>query len=169
MIVTNGLLIPKTKPEIFDVIRENDIMLSISDYTCLDEDKILSVLGKNGINVCELRNGKQIFMKSLNPKGDLDPEDVFNACPRRACTCLRNGMLAACVQPFMIHVFNERYGTSLSDEGAISIYDDGVNGYRIIEHLSKPMGACRFCGFEEPFEWGISKEPVPMSDWCIGE
>ena len=167
-IATNGLLVPSMSDETLRAIKENDIVLSISNYTCLDENKILSFLADHGIKKCELRNGKQVFMKNLNPKGDLDPNEVFRACSKRVCTALRDGMIAACIQPFCIRYFNETYKTSLSDGGAINIYDNDIDGYRIIEHLSRSMDACRYCGYEEPFEWAVSTRPVPMSDWCVG-
>ncbi len=165
-IATNGLLITTMKQSFFNTILETDTMISISDYTCLDEAKILTYLSRHGIRKCELRNGKQFFAKNLNPSADGDPGTIFAQCPRRVCTFLGKGSIAACVQPFTIHYFNEYFGQHFSDEGAISLYG-GLDGYGLLEALSKPMGACRYCTYEETFSWGVSKEPIPMGDWCV--
>lgn len=166
-LVTNGLLLTTMKGSFFDAIRETDTMISISDYTCLDEEKILSYLADHGIRKCELRNGKQFFAKNLNLNADENVSEIFAQCPRRVCTCLGKGVIAACVQPFVTRYFNAYYGQNLSEEGAISLYTDGIDGYEIIRHLLQPMEVCRYCTYEESFEWEISKEPIPMSDWVV--
>ncbi len=165
-IATNGLLIMTMKQSFFDTILETDTMISISDYTCLDEGKILTYLSQHGIRKCELRNGKQVFAKNLNPAADEDPGTIFAQCPRRVCTFLGKGSIAACVQPFVIHYFNEYFEQNFSEGGTISLYED-MDGHAILKKLSKPMEACRYCTYEESFSWNVSGDPVPMSDWCV--
>ncbi len=165
-VATNGLLITTMQQSFFDMILATDTMISISDYTCLDEEKILNCLSQHGIRKCELRNGKQFFAKNLNPAADEDPGTIYAQCPRRVCTFLGKGSIAACVQPFVIHYFNEYFGQNFSDGGAISLYDN-IDGQDILKKLKRPMEACRYCTYEESFSWDVSKDPVSMSDWCV--
>lgn len=166
-LVTNGLLIPKMSDQMIRAIRETATILSISNYTCLDEQKLIQCLSDYGITKFELRNGKQIFCKSLNSAGDSDQQKVFEACGRRNCYYLDQGQVAACVQPFMIKYFNAYFEQDFSNVGGISLYEDGLTGKELLRRLALPMDACRYCTYEESFEWEISKDRISMQDWCV--
>ncbi len=166
-LVTNGLLIPVMSEKVVDAIRDTETVLSVSNYTCLDEQKLVCCLSEYGITKFELRNGKQIFCKSLNSAGDSDKQRIFESCGRRNCYYLDQGQVAACVQPFMIKYFNSYFGQDFSDVGGISLYEDGLTGKELLHRLAEPMEACRYCTYEESFEWEASKGQVSMQDWCV--
>lgn len=165
-LVTNGILVMKMSESLLQTVVDTGTMLSISNYDCLDEQKIEDFLLQKEVNY-NLRNGKECFTKFLNSSGNSDIHEVFRDCPRKNCTYLDKGKIAACTQPFTIKYFNEYFGEEFSTLGAIDIYEAGITGYQILAQLLRPMDACRYCTHDEVFEWGISKAVVDKNDWCV--
>lgn len=165
-IVTNGLLLPSMKQELIDVIRDNQVKISISDYSCLDREKIVSFVKDHGLEG-ELRLEKDTFSKYLNVKGNSDKDAMFDQCCRRGCTFLSPGKISACCQPMVIHYFNEHFGEHIPEGEGISLYEEEMNGWKIQEYLATPMESCRFCTTDVPFEWSIAnKMDADIKDWC---
>lgn len=165
-IITNGLLVLTLKEEVLDIIRQNNVRISISDYSCLDNTKINDFLTKHGITY-DIRGGKENFGKTLNPKGDSDPARTFYKCPRRHCTFLDKGKIAACCQPFTVHYFNEYFGEHIIENEGIDLYEEGLDGWNVAERLFSPMESCRYCTDEVHFEWEAVKPPYQKEDWCV--
>lgn len=163
-LVSNGLLVMKMNDSLIRAMRETGCELSISNYDCLETEKIELFLQERGIGY-DLRQGKGSFIKYLNTKGDGN-EEVYQRCGRKYCTFLRNGRIAACAQPFTIKYFNQYFQEHFSDEGSISLYEKGMDGRKLLEYLEKPMDACRFCTFDKEYEW-IGGGKIQMTDWCV--
>ena len=166
IIVTNGLLLLSLKEEVIQMIKENRVHISISDYTCLDRDKIISFIQAHALSA-DLREGKECFSKYLNPQGNSDKEQVFANCIRRNCTFLAKGKMAACCQPFVVHYFNDYFHENLPEEEGIDLYEPGLTGWEIQKRLITPMESCRYCSADVPFDWAMSKAPYSKDDWCI--
>lgn len=166
IIVTNGLLLLSLKEEVIQMIKENRVHISISDYTCLDRDKIISFIQAHALSA-DLREGKECFSKYLNPQGDSDKEQVFANCIRRNCTFLAKGKMAACCQPFVVHYFNDYFHENLPEEEGIDLYEPGLTGWEIQKRLITPMESCRYCSADVPFDWAMSKAPYSKDDWCV--
>lgn len=162
-LVSNGLLILRMEEDLIRVMRETGCKLNISNYDCLDSDRIIKFLNENNLSY-DLRNGKGVFTKYLNSEGDGD-EEVFRHCGRKWCTFLRDGRIAACSQPFTIRYFNQYFDKHFSEEGSMSLYDD-IDGKEILRRLQQPMGACRYCTYDKEYIWDSGVEPA-MSDWCV--
>lgn len=62
------------------------------------------------------------FTKFLHPKGDSDGTEVFKKCPRKNCTFLDKGKVAACCLPFVVHYFNDHFDESIPEQEGIDIY-----------------------------------------------
>lgn len=168
-VVTNGILLLTLSEDLINLIKENDVLISISDYECLDNEKIIKFVKDKELKA-ELRLEKESFSKHININGDSDKDKIFNQCMRRNCTFLSKGMMAACCTPFVNKYFNERYGEHLPElckSDCIDLYEAGLDGWKIKERLIQPMESCRYCGVDEAFEWGISKEPIDKNDWCV--
>ncbi len=168
-VVTNGILLLSITDVLIQIIKDNGVLISISDYECLDNDKIIRFVKNHGLNA-ELRLEKESFAKHININGDSDEKVIFNQCMRKNCTFLSKGMLAACCTPFLNKYFNERYNEKLPEmnrNDCIDIYEPGIDGWKIKDRLIQPMESCRYCGEDEAFKWGISKEPIKKSDWCL--
>ena len=82
-------------------------------------------------------------------------------------------MFASCMMPLHIGVFNERYSNLIvvDEKDTIDIYEEGLDGYKLLEYLQSQPPFCRYCAFKEEqeyFAWEISKEPR-MEDWVLTE
>lgn len=165
VIVTNGLLICTLKEEVLKIIAENNAQISISDYSCLEKEKIDRFLGAYGI-VPEFRGGKENFGKHINLKGDSDPERTFYQCPSRHCTFLGKGKISACCQPLTAHYFNAYFHENLPEDEGIDLYDPDMNGWEAARRLFTPMESCRYCTDDVSFAWEIARPPFRKEDWC---
>ena len=168
-VVTNGILIPLMQEQTIQSILDTNTRISISNYSCIDEKRIIHFLHEHSLMNYEIRNGKEVFTKNLNPYADDDVMDVFRRCSRRKCTFLDKGKVAACTQPFTIRYFNEYFDEHFSTVGGISLYEDEITGFEILERLQQPMEACQYCTIEETVEWEASKGKIAKSDWCVKE
>ena len=168
-VVTNGILLLSISDDLIQIIKDNNVLISISDYECLDNNKIITFIKEHELNA-ELRLEKESFAKHINIHGDSDKKVIFNQCMRRNCTFLSRGMMAACCTPFLNKYFNERYNEKLPEmdkNDCIDIYEPGLDGWKIKDRLIQPMESCRYCGEDAAFKWGISQEPILKSDWCL--
>lgn len=163
-IVTNGLLVPTLKEEQIAVLKENRVILSISAYPVLDVQKITDFTDRYQIDT-SIRVEKMAFTKYLNPDGTSDKDAVFRECPRKECTFLKNGNIAACCQPFTVHYFNEYFDTHILENEYLNIYD--ADGWKILDFIHTPMESCRYCSPDVLFQWGLSKAPFCKDDWCV--
>lgn len=165
-VVSNGLLVMNMSEELIKTFIETQSELSISNYNCLDTKKISDFLEKSNINY-EIRYGRDYFAKYLSEKADDDINDVFEKCPNRKCHFLGKGMMAVCGQPFYIKYFNDFFGEHFCDEGAISLYDENIDGNKILSLMNAPIGACKNCTYLEPVEWRVTDGTAKKSDWCV--
>lgn len=165
VIITNGLLICTLKEDTLKLIAKNKAEISISDYSCLEKEKIVTFLGKYGI-VPEFRGGKENFGKHINLKGDSDPERTFYQCPSRHCTFLGKGKISACCQPLTAHYFNTYFHEKLPENEGIDLYDPDMNGWEVARRLFMPMESCRYCTDDVSFQWEIARPPFRKEDWC---
>lgn len=166
VIVTNGILLLPLKENVIQIIRKNHVHISISDYSCLDREKIIAFVQKHTLSA-DLREGKECFSKYLNPKGNSDKETVFYSCIRRNCTYLAKGKIAACCQPFTVHYFNDYFNERLPEDEGIDLYEENLTGWEIQRRLITPMNSCRYCSYDVPFDWAPSQPPFSKDDWCV--
>lgn len=165
-LVTNGLLLFAMKPQFIAFLREHQVNISISAYECLDINKAKNFIKQHRLTA-ELRVEKDSFRKFLNPKGDSNPNEIFQQCIRKNCTFLDRGRIAACCMPFMIKYFNHYFQKSIPEMESIDLYEPNLTGHEIQKRLITPMNLCRYCGKDVSFVWGISKPPYQKKDWCI--
>lgn len=166
IIVTNGILLQTLNYKLIQCIKAHHVHISISDYTCLDREKIITFIRKHKLSA-DLREGKECFSKYLNPKGNSNKNEVFSNCIRRNCTYLAKGKIAACCQPFVIHYFNQYFKENIPENEGINLYEPNLNGWEIQKRLITPMESCRYCSADVPFDWAPSKAPYSKEDWCV--
>ena len=166
IVVSNGIRVLLMSEKLISTLKEHKVRISISNYDCLNEAQITDFIRKNGLDA-ELRTGKGVFSKFLNPKGDSDKKEIFEQCVRKNCTFLGKGKIAACCQPFLVHYFNEYFGENIPENEAIDIYKDGLDGWEVQKYLTTPMDICRYCTYDEFFEWERSKEPHEKDEWEV--
>lgn len=165
-VVSNGLLVLTMEKKLITAFKETGAKLSISNYNCLDTDKITSFLDGTGIDY-EIRYGRDFFAKYLTRTEENDLNDVFKRCANRKCHFLDKGRMAVCGQPFYIKYFNDYFGESFSDGGWISLYEDGIDGNEILRRMSKPMDACKNCTYLQPVEWRRTEGNADIKDWLV--
>jgi uncharacterized Fe-S cluster-containing radical SAM superfamily protein len=166
VVVTNGILLPKMTQETIEVFRQCNAKISVSAYQGLDFGKIVEFVDKYQI-FSELRLKKDHFIKYMNQTGDSDKVDVFDKCARKICTFVENGRIACCCQPFKVHYFNEYFDKHIPENETMDLLDDSLDPWEFAYQLQTPMETCRYCTYEEKFDWQLSKGQISIEDWCV--
>lgn len=157
-IVTNGLLIPTLSKDILDAIRENDIVVSISEYKPTHKiiDRIENVLKDNGIRyLIRSFDTKQLFNKPLS----ISENSKYNhACISDGCVNIWEGKIARCPTLMYVDKFNETFGESLPNQGVFDL--NKLSGREIIELMKQEVLLCKHC-VENPIIWErCCKQPI---------
>lgn len=164
-IVTNGLLIPKLDDEVFNIIKENNVLVSISEYkpTHLQIEKIETRLQAQGVRY-EIRsyNRKQVFNRPLSLS---DNSRFGQLCISPICTNIWNGKIARCPTLMYIDKFNEKYGTQLPNTGVIEL-DSDISGKELLDLLQKQVPLCKHC-IENPIQWSACGLHPELSDFAV--
>lgn len=143
-IVTNGLLIPSLKLDILDCIRENDVIVSISEYKPTHEviHKICDRLDEFHINyIIRPYDYKQKFIKPLS----LSEHSTYSQkCISNGCINIWDGKISRCPTLMFIDKFNEKFGTNLPNQGIMEL-NDCPDGLELIRELEKEVPLCKHC------------------------
>lgn len=167
-IVSNGLLIPYQKEEVFECIRDNDVTVSITEYppTTAVLQKIEDSLRKYEI-LYSLRPAVKTFGKNITLSGDNDIYVAMNSCRESQCQFLRDGKIYKCPFSALGNYFFKHYKIPICLHGGIDIYDNTLDWKEEIQKLcNEPIDACRYCGKEERFAWERSDNPL-REEWLI--
>lgn len=167
-LVSNGLLIPRQKPEFFECCVENDVMISMSGYkpTLLLEKQIRDTLEKYHV-IYAFREEVKEFGKNIDLSGKEDKHQAVQRCRESRCHFLRNGKIYKCPFQALGNVFFEHYNIDIRFDGGTDIYKNNLNWEELVDSLhNAPIDACRYCGKEERMEWQVSNNPS-VSDWII--
>ena len=162
-IVTNGLLIPSLKPEVFDAIRENNIIISISEYepTHTIIGKIEEILTKNNISyVIRPYDSKKKFIKPLS----LSENSMYEKkCISDGCINIYNGMIARCPTLMYIDEFNKVFNTELPNQGIYSLSE--VSGEQILKFMQQKVQLCEHC-IDNVIEWSRCERIPVIEDFA---
>lgn len=143
-IVTNGLLIPQLKQEVFECIRKNEIVVQISEYKPTHKiiDRIEKKLKEYGITYyiqsCE---DKQKFIKPLSLT---DKSRYPQKCISEGCVNIWNGKIAKCPTLMYIDNFNKKFDKNLPNKGVMQL-EDCPKGFELLDMLQKDVPLCRHC------------------------
>lgn len=164
-VVTNGILLPQMSSEFYEALRDNQITLDVTVYPILQNkiEMYLSKAEEYGISVRQTVADK--FFSMINIKGDSDKENVFNECPIKYCTFLREGKLYTCTVAANSQIINKTFGWTIPGDDCIDIYE-AVTDIEILEFLAKPIATCAYCSQDVKwFPWEISKRN--MKEWLV--
>lgn len=165
-IVTNGLLIPRLEQKVLDAIRENQIIISISEYEPTHRiiDKIEDVLTINGI-IYTIRpyNTKDRFIKPLSL---VDSSKYPQKCISNGCINIWNGKISRCPTLMYIDKFNSVFNTSLPNDGIYKLED--VDGKAILELILKKVPLCKHC-VDNEIAWGRCNIEPDINDFAVDE
>jgi hypothetical protein len=168
VIVTNGVLLPKMGAEFWQSCRENRIVLEVTSYpVTLDLERIRRLAEDEQVRLLVQQCVE--FFSVFDLSEAQNPEGVMRCRPNYYCPFLYEGALYACALPATAQYFNSKYGTALSQEGAIRIHDDEMTGRRILALLDSPVPLCRYCllGDSPTFKWAVSRKE--QGEWDIGQ
>lgn len=173
LIVTNGILLAQKEENFWQECNNNNIIISITHYPIkLEEEKIRSLAKKFDVKFewYASNDSKSFFSKmpiDLSGKGSIARN--FAACHiANLCVQLSHGRLYCC--PFIpyVHFFSEYFSQDIdiTEEDSIDIYQEGLNEDAILQRLSKPFSACRYCKISKMtwgLQWKISEKKI--SEW----
>ena len=164
-IVTNGLLIPKTSEDVLEKISRSRAEVSISEY--IPTKKVIG-------EVCDRLKAYNISfeIRSLDSKMNFNiPLSLSNQskkekmCISDGCVTIWNGMISRCPTLMYIDYFNKHFGVELPSTGRYSLFDDGKNGWELIEEMKRPVELCRHCVKNE-IPWSRCDNPPVITDFA---
>lgn len=150
-IVTNGLLIPRLSEDVFVCIKENRVVVSISEYepTHRQIEQIRDKLNQYQIPYCiRSYDSKQKFNKPLS----LSEKSKYpNICISNGCVNVWNGKIARCPTLMYVQKFNKVFAKNLPTEGILDLRDC-PSGEELLEILQQQVPLCKHCILCE-IEW----------------
>lgn len=168
-IVTNGLLIPYQKKELWKTVRENHVSIDVSPYPPTIEkiDEIKKILDNEGIPYGTISPVLQKFRKSLTLYPVNNPQKAVNICGSSHCRFLRNGKIAKCPLPLLISDFNEKCKCKIESNDYYNIYEEKT-GAELKKKLDSFADMCRYCPEEEAFiDWSRTFNDASIEDWIV--
>lgn len=167
ILVTNGLLLTSIGEDILKCFRDNNVIVSISEYEPTHRmiDRIKSRLGEFGV-VYQIRayDSKQKFNKPLSLKAD----SIHKLkCISDGCVNIYEGKIARCPTLMYIEHFNEVFHTSLPDEGVIRL-EAVQNGRELLDELKQSVPLCKHC-IEYEIPWSSCGKEITVHDFAVDE
>ena len=168
-ILTNGILLPKMQDSFWNACRENNIIITPSQFPIkVDYREVQRKAEHFGVR-CLLVWEKSEFRKDvLDLDGFHDPLTNFLKCTHpNNCTFFSHGRFCTCNIPLNIGNFNTFFHKNLrlSEQDYIDIYK-AKSGQEILSFLTKPIPFCRYCALEKwerGLAWKVSKQEI--SEW----
>lgn len=167
-VVSNGTLIPRQSQELLSCIRENQVLVSITEYppTTKLRSEIINTLETAGI-MYEFRKVAETFGKNIDLAGGNDPYKAQTECRESRCHFLRNGKIYKCPFSALGGHFFDYYNIPLHFEEGVDIYDEKLALGQALKKLdTEPIALCEYCGKEERFAWEVSSKPESV-EWII--
>jgi len=167
-LISNGLLIPQVKEDLWNIIQKYDVAVSISGYapSLKMRDKIAKILEEKGIHY-NFRPNVESFGKNIDLSGKNNPWVSQTKCRESKCQFLRNGKIYKCPFSALGNYYFDHYSINIHFEEGFDIYDANADWKAFTKNVRKhPIEQCRYCGEEKRFAWGISNKPK-KEEWLI--
>lgn len=174
-VFTNGILLSSQPDEFWQACKDNNIIIKISAYPIrLDINKIKLTADKFKVKLQWAGGGSEAEHDNfIIPKVDLtgggDIKRNFAWCGRGGdCLMLKHGRLYPCTFIPNITHFNKKFNKNLEvrETDSVDIYKEN-DGAVILNKLSQPVQACRYCDtlpeHEKTFAWHVTKGEI--SEW----
>lgn len=170
---TNGILLLSMNKEFFNVLKENNIFLTITKYPIkLDYKKIEEKCSEEKIKFRYFDN--QIVRKFIHLPLDLEgrqliEKNFYNCYLANCCHTLKHGKMFTCSTVPHVHHFNKYYNCNLkvSKNDYIDIYKV-KNKEEILNFLAKPIPFCRYCNVNKrTYNHNWKKSSHDINEWTI--
>ena len=167
ILVSNGLLIPSTSEKVFQAIRENQILVEITEYppTTKIKSQILQKLKDQKIGFIFGSKVDKFMLRFLRGKSKWNPYESMKNCESRYCYFLRHGKLYKCPGDALIYKFLEKFpGRDMPKDAGVDIFTE--NFLEMLQQLTQyPIQMCETCPTVSPVEpWRIENNPT-ADDW----
>jgi MoaA/NifB/PqqE/SkfB family radical SAM enzyme len=161
-LVTNGLLLNKMPQHFWDVCLANNIKFDLTIYPPFINQSAtwIALIGGYGLEVSHYV--ADTFFSGLNLNGNSDKNNSFKLCMYN-CYFLYKGKLYPCALPALSHYFNSKFNMNIPNNGFVDIYEKNITGWDILDHMEKPIDACKFCSKLKGFKWDFSNREI--SEW----
>jgi len=167
-VVSNGILIPKLKRNVFLALKKFNIELHLTKYPT-DKQNLESILVKlKRFSIEYYLLETDVFYRHIDIKNQRNKRDSFNICRKSYyCPALKNGELFQCSGLAYINILIDYFKIeSISLPKGLNIYDSGINYKSIIEFLDSPDECCAHCYYRNSsYKWGLSNNEI--SEWII--
>ena len=171
-IASNGLCLPQIDDLTVKTIRENNVVIDISQYPPTRNmiEKIVQFAWKKKLNIYI---GKQIthFFKSIGSGEKQEPEKVYSRCLGRKCHFLRKKYLYPCAAPILYFENKDFLGLNIAMEdvncNSIDLIDGNESGWDILKKLSSSFDFCKYCTYPEWCKWEISNGEIKRDEYIV--
>lgn len=164
-IYTNGILMPKLDKKVLEVMHENNIGVTISEYYPTHQmiDIIVEVLNDYSINY---RLAKYDWKQNFNIPLSLSSDSKYpQKCISDGCFTVANGLIAKCPTLMYVEKFNTVFNQSLPTEGIYKI-DDYKNGEDLLSDMNKVVPLCKHC-IQCDTKWSVCGKEITVDDFAV--
>ena len=172
-LISNGLLVKSMPNKLINSIQKNNVVLYISYYNILADaaDDIDFFLKQHNINHV-FTKPITTFQKVYDAFGNSDYKAAFYSCTwrRDGCETLKNGTIAPCFVPFVIHYLSDKFDLGIEPSGTIDLFEPGLTTAEIRRRLRIPFKLCKYCSqSHQNADWEMcdSQSANKISDWSI--
>lgn len=169
-ILTNGILLDKMTNQFWEVIKNLNILLTITIYPFINEEKILKILERKKIKFSIFSNRNRpntwrTFQLKPNSKHDITK---FIKCSENNNLQLYQGKLFSCPTVAYSEILNKRFSSQFN----ISKWDylnlnKKLTRFKLFIFFLTPKPFCRHCNFPRKYiNWQLSHKDKP--EWISG-
>jgi len=173
-VFTNCLILPKMDESIWEAFAKERIIVKLDDYPVkIDKERIESLSRKHGVKISWTTPRIRFFRVPIDLEGAQDKVQAFNECTNvDNCPNIKDGRLYPCGRVANMGEFQQHYGVTGLDAGpddSMSIYDEHVDPWQIIDFLTKPIPWCSHCDYDSMYwyDWRPGKDT--LEDWTTGD
>lgn len=174
-VVTNGIVLKGGVLKRFlSVCRQYGVRVKWTVYPPLIDrrNELVSAFRSAGVELFTVEVDD--FYVKMNPSGG-DGKSAMRFCRRTTyCPYLRDGRIYTCAQAFHIKDYIIAYekATGLKSKmvssSGMDVYDESIDGWRILQYLMTPCKTCFFCSDKVRFiEW--KRGGTNVRDWEVFE
>ncbi|MDR0464989.1 MAG: hypothetical protein LBG94_07745 [Treponema sp.] len=169
-LVSNGILLLKQDELFWNICRNNNIVVAVTQYPIkLDLKSIEQKAKETGVNFRYYFIGhKTMHKKPLDINGKQNIGENLKLCHMfNTCVQLIDGKLYTCIEMAYINYFNKYFNKNLivEENDIIDIYKIKTKE-EMFEKLAKPVSFCKYCNIIETnfgIKWKVSKKEI--SEW----
>jgi MoaA/NifB/PqqE/SkfB family radical SAM enzyme len=175
-VVTNGILLSEKEPSFWQACSAQNIDIAVTVYPNM-EKRFEEARGRGesfGVKVYpfddKFGTTKTSYRYPLDLSGSRPPSSNFVKCHRGDCTNLREGRLYPCSFAAYMSIFNQYFPEHTlpkTEKDSIDIYAAG-SAAEILDFLSRPIPACRFCFVDKFADTGSWKQSTKdIKEWTL--